>query len=47
MRSIVVRLLWHFDFELCEESMKWREQKAFLLWDKGPLWVRLSERKKS
>jgi hypothetical protein len=34
-----------FDFELCEESVKWREQKAFLLWDQGPLRVRLEGRR--
>ena len=34
-----------FDFELCEECVKWREQKTFLLWDKGPLWVRLEDRR--
>jgi hypothetical protein len=33
-----------FDFEFCEESVKWRGQKAFFLCDKGPLWVRLEDR---
>jgi hypothetical protein len=32
-------------FELREESVKWREQKVFLLWDKGPLRVRLEGRR--
>ncbi|KAE9371162.1 toxin biosynthesis cytochrome P450 monooxygenase [Stipitochalara longipes BDJ] len=45
IRSIIVRLVWHFEFELCEESVGWREQKAFLLWEKGALWVRIESRK--
>ena len=44
MRSILARLLWHFDLTLCEESRGWENQKAYLLWDKPPLWVKLSHR---
>ena len=44
MRLILARLIWGFDLELCEESNGWAErQKVFILWDKGPLWVRLKD----
>ncbi|KAH8671738.1 putative benzoate 4-monooxygenase cytochrome P450 [Xylariales sp. PMI_506] len=42
MRSVLARLLWHFDIELDEESRGWMDtQKEFALWDKPPLWVTL------
>jgi len=42
MRLILARLVWGFDLELCEESQGWAErQKVYILWDKGPLWVKL------
>ena len=44
MRSILARMMWHFDMELCDESRTWTQQKAYLTWDKPPLWVKLSER---
>lgn len=44
MRSILTRMMWHFDMELCEQSRTWAQQKAYLLWDKPPLWVKLSNR---
>lgn len=44
MRSMLARLLWHFDLTLCEESLDWESQKAYILWDKPPLWVKLSPR---
>ncbi|KAL0933427.1 cytochrome p450 [Colletotrichum truncatum] len=43
MRLILARLVWNFDLELAEESRGWVErQKVFILWDKGPLKVRLT-----
>ena len=52
MRLIVCTLLWNFDLELCEESKSWSGfevgdgvQKAYGLWDKPDLMVRLTERK--
>jgi cytochrome P450 len=45
MRIILARLLWNFDVELCEESKVWVEQKAFVLYEKPPLMVRLTEKK--
>ncbi|KAL8694627.1 MAG: hypothetical protein Q9218_000722 [Villophora microphyllina] len=44
MRSILARVLWHFDLELCEESRDWAKQKVFALWDKPALNVRLRSR---
>lgn len=44
MRLILAKLLWNFDVELCEESKNWAtEQKVFILWEKGPLMVRLKK----
>ncbi|KAF6839218.1 cytochrome p450 [Colletotrichum plurivorum] len=43
MRLILARLRWSFDLELAEESRDWvARQKIFILWDKGPLKVRLT-----
>ena len=47
MRSILARVLWHFDLELQEESRKWADQKVHTLWDKPPLMVKVSERFKA
>ena len=44
IRSIAVRLLWNFNFELCPESRGWEQQKVFFLWEKPPLWMKLSAR---
>ncbi|KAG7005995.1 cytochrome P450 monooxygenase [Physcia stellaris] len=44
MRSILARMMWHFDMTLCRESNDWTQQKAYLLWDKPPLWVELTHR---
>ncbi|KAH7072061.1 cytochrome P450 [Paraphoma chrysanthemicola] len=42
MRLIACKMLWHFDFQLCDENRgNWYEQKCFwALWSKPPLWVR-------
>lgn len=45
MRIILAKLLWHFDlFGLTEESERWNEQRVFILWEKGPLMVKMRER---
>ncbi|KAL8948520.1 MAG: hypothetical protein Q9222_005301 [Ikaeria aurantiellina] len=44
IRSILARMLWHFDMHLEEESLDWTDQKEYTLWDKPPLWVRLEDR---
>lgn len=42
LRLILAKLLWSFDLELDERSRGWMEQqKVFLLWEKGPLYVRI------
>ncbi|KAJ5623733.1 hypothetical protein N7510_000042 [Penicillium lagena] len=45
MRMILARVLWNFDLELCAESSDWKEQRSFLLWEKGPLMCVLKKRK--
>lgn len=44
MRMVLARLLWRFDFELCEESRGWHRQRSFLLWEKKALLCRVEER---
>ncbi|EAU30964.1 conserved hypothetical protein [Aspergillus terreus NIH2624] len=44
MRLILARVLWNFDLELCEESLHWKDQKSYLLWDKPPLMCKLKQR---
>ncbi|KAL8714008.1 MAG: hypothetical protein Q9220_002154 [cf. Caloplaca sp. 1 TL-2023] len=44
IRSILARMLWHFDMHLEAESLDWADQKEYTLWDKPPLWVRLEDR---
>ncbi|KAH9884566.1 cytochrome P450 [Xylariomycetidae sp. FL2044] len=44
MRLILARLLLAFDMELCEESTRWDEARAFILWEKKPLMCRLKPR---
>ena len=45
MRSILARVLWHFDMELGKDSEDWCDQKVFALWDKKPLNIKLGVRK--
>ncbi|KAF2999895.1 hypothetical protein E8E13_008449 [Curvularia kusanoi] len=40
MRVILAHLTWHFDFELCPESLNWIDQEVHFLWDKSPLLVK-------
>ena len=41
MRLMLARLLFRFDFEICDESRAWTDQRAFVLWEKKPLFCRL------
>lgn len=42
MRLILSRLLWNFDLELQQDSTDWiARQKTYMLWQKGPLNVRV------
>lgn len=46
MRLILARLLFDFDLELDERSRNWTEgMKAFVLWEKPALWIRLTARR--
>lgn len=45
MRVILAKVLWHFDLSLCEESLNWLDQKSYNVWEKPPLFVRLTPRK--
>lgn len=42
MRLILAQVLWNFDMELAPESDNWANQKIFSLWQKGPLYVKLT-----
>ncbi|KAH7009126.1 cytochrome P450 [Microdochium trichocladiopsis] len=42
-RLILAALLLRFDFELCEESKAWADQKAHALWLKKPLLCRVTQ----
>lgn len=44
MRLVITRLVWNFRFELCPESMRWHDQRSFLLWAKHPLMCRVLAR---
>jgi hypothetical protein len=41
MRIILANVLWHFDLELCAESNDWIEQKAYVVWLKLELMVKV------
>ncbi|RDW85292.1 hypothetical protein BP6252_02882 [Coleophoma cylindrospora] len=45
MRSILARMLWHFEMELLPSSNDWQNQKSYFLWEKPDLNVKLSHRK--
>lgn len=42
IRLMLSYLIWHFDFELCKESERWIEQKAYTLWAKPPLMIKVT-----
>jgi cytochrome P450 len=42
-RMIIAATLLHYDLHLCEDSRDWAEQKAWLLWDRKPLWCILKK----
>ncbi|KAI5213461.1 hypothetical protein AUEXF2481DRAFT_701441 [Aureobasidium subglaciale EXF-2481] len=44
MRTIMSKILWNFDLELCTESSFWMKQKVFFMWDKPKLMVKLKPR---
>ncbi|CZR63463.1 related to isotrichodermin C-15 hydroxylase (cytochrome P-450 monooxygenase CYP65A1) [Phialocephala subalpina] len=44
IRSIMCRILWNFELELCPESNNWNQQKVYFLWEKPPLMIKLTAR---
>lgn len=43
MRLILSKILWNFDLELDEKKTgDWMNQRVYVLWEKPPLWVRLT-----
>jgi hypothetical protein len=48
LRSVLARMIWHFEIELDKESRAWMDDpKEFAVWDKPPLWVGLKHRDSS
>ncbi|RDW56936.1 hypothetical protein BP5796_13003 [Coleophoma crateriformis] len=46
MRSVLARMLFYFDMEICEDSREWNvEQKIHMMWDKPSLNVKITRRK--
>jgi hypothetical protein len=45
MRSIMARMLWHFDMELIDKEKDWLKQPVYILWEKPPLNIKLTHRK--
>ncbi|KAH7041423.1 cytochrome P450 [Microdochium trichocladiopsis] len=45
MRTILARILYNFDLEKSDKTEGWLEQKNFNLWERSPLWARLTPRK--
>lgn len=42
MRLVLAKVVYDFDLELCErETGDWFDQRAWGVWWKGPLWVRV------
>lgn len=41
-RLILTKLLWNFDMELLPESHNWSHQKVFMLYEKKPMWVKVT-----
>ncbi|ERF68132.1 hypothetical protein EPUS_06944 [Endocarpon pusillum Z07020] len=42
MRLILAKVLWNFDLSLEEESKHWTNQRMHIVWQKGPLMVKLT-----
>ncbi|KAH7317086.1 cytochrome P450 [Stachybotrys elegans] len=41
-RLILARMLWRFDIQLRSDSINWKQQPIYTLWDKGELNVKIS-----
>lgn len=42
-RLLLSKVLYNFDLELAPGQDNWMKQKVYLVWQKGPLYVRLSK----
>ncbi|KAK1974764.1 cytochrome P450 [Colletotrichum cereale] len=42
IRLLLASVLLHFDIELCDESLDWKDMKVFTLWQKKPLLCNLT-----
>ncbi|KAI0433165.1 averantin oxidoreductase [Xylaria sp. FL1042] len=40
IKLIMARLIWHFDIVNATDG-DWMDQKVFMVWEKGPLWIKL------
>lgn len=47
VKTALSRLLVAFDMELMPESLDWNRQRSYLLWEKRPLYVKLTEAAKA
>lgn len=45
MRQILARVLWNFDLEMVDKDLDWPNQKAYTVWQKGPLVCSIKLRK--
>ncbi|KAJ5999780.1 Cytochrome monooxygenase lcsI [Penicillium waksmanii] len=43
MRLIAAKILWSFDMSLDESSSEWNVQKSYIVWERKPLLVKLSQ----
>lgn len=41
---VLAKLLWNFDLQLGQDSSNWDNHRAYLIWDKDPLMVKLVRR---
>jgi hypothetical protein len=42
MRLILVKVLWNFKLELCDEGDGWKDQRVRSVWQKKPLLCRVT-----
>lgn len=42
-KTCIAKLVYNFDMELMEDSKDWNKQKVYLLYEKRPLNVKLTE----
>lgn len=44
MRSVMARMIWHFDMELDDKESDWLEQPVYFMWEKNALNVKITHR---